>query len=95
MQEVFENLVKESLNMYDDAIRHTDVVELLKYIKVQRDLAAKHHAEVTCILQESRIAGKGEDQNMVREILDFARIIETLDYTIDLIESGKFAKEWS
>lgn len=93
MQEIFEGLVKDTLDMHDDAIRHTDVVELLKYIKVQRALAENHHAEVTRILRESRIAGKGEDKEMVREILDFARYIEIYDYVIDLIESGKFAKE--
>jgi hypothetical protein len=36
MQEVFEGLVKDTMDMYDDAVRHTDVVRLLKDLKIQR-----------------------------------------------------------
>jgi hypothetical protein len=92
MQEVFEGLVKDSMDTYDDAVSHTDVVELLKYLKVQQIKATEHWITLDCILQECRIAGKPEDEKIVREVLDFARYIEIYDYVIDLIESGRFAK---
>lgn len=39
MQEVFEGLVKDTMDMYEDAIRHTDVVKLLKDLKIQKACA--------------------------------------------------------
>ena len=91
MQEVFEGLVKEGLDMIDDAVSHTDVVALLKYLKVQRAIAENHRLVI-----EDEIDKPGhplELDLLLREACDFARIVETFDYVIDLIESGRFAKE--
>lgn len=93
MQEVFEGLVKEGLDIYDDAVRHTDVVELLKYIKVQRALAENHHRFVSKMLDKPGTIDPVDENLLERDACDFARIVETFDYVIDLIESGKFAKE--
>jgi hypothetical protein len=92
MQEVFENLVKDGMNIYEDALRHTDVVELLKYIKVQRALAENHKLEIDRLID---IPGAIDPVQLYlhQESRDFARYIEIYDYVIDLIESGKFAKE--
>jgi len=91
MQEVFEGLVKEGLDMIDDAVSHTDVVALLKYLKVQRAIAENHRLVI-----EDEIDEPGhplELDLLLREACDFARYIEIYDYVIDLIESGRFAKE--
>ena len=94
MQEVFEGLVKEGLDMYDDAIRHTDVVEFLKYIKVQRALAENHRLGVHNNIDKPGVVDDEIDDEWCLEEAEFSRIVETFDYVIDLIESGRFAKAY-
>ena len=91
MQEVFEGLVKDTMDTYDDAVRHTDVVELLKYLKVQRALAENHRLVVNDEIDKP--GHPLELDLLLREACDFARYVEIYDYVIDLIESGRFAKE--
>ena len=94
MQEVFENLMKDGMNLYEDALRHTDVVELLKYIKVQRALAENHRLSAErLMISEHGTLNALELHYLCKEMENFARYIEIYDYVIDLIESGKFAKE--
>ena len=93
VQEVFENLIKDGMNLYEDALRHTDVVELLKYIKVQRALAENHKLEIDGLIDKPGVIDPVQLHYLHQESRDFARYIEIYDYVIDLIESGKFAKE--
>jgi hypothetical protein len=97
MQEVFEQTVKDFADMYEDAIRHTDVVALLKDLKLQRALAENHRlcieCEISCVPEEIDPSDEHTLDELCREASDFARIVETFDYVIDVIESGKFAKE--
>jgi hypothetical protein len=92
MQEVFENLIKDGMNLYEDALRHTDVVELLKYIKVQRTLAENHRLSVRHAVNKPGVIEADVEDELLIEEIEFARIVDTYDYVIDLIESGKFAK---
>jgi hypothetical protein len=94
MQEVFENLIKDGMNLYEDALRHTDVVELLKYIKVQRALAENRRLIAHHVVTKPGVIRVDVESGLFIEEIEFARIVETFDYVIDLIESGKFAKEW-
>jgi hypothetical protein len=93
MQEVFEGLVKEGLDMIDDAVSHTDVVALLKYLKVQRAIAENHRLVIEHEIDKPGVIDPLELDLLLREACDFARYIEIYDYVIDLIESGRFAKE--
>jgi hypothetical protein len=94
VQEVLENLIKDGISLYEDALRHTDVVELLKYIKVQRALAENHRLAALHTLDKPGIIDTRIIDELLMEERDFARIVETFDYVIDIIEAGKFAKEW-
>lgn len=100
MQEIFEKTVRDFSDMVEDAIRHTDVVDLLKDIKLQRALAENHRLSVERTIQNLENKTGYIDPSdeysldeLCREASDFARIVETFDYVIDVIESGKFAKE--
>ena len=97
MQEVFEHMIKDVSEIYDDAIRHTDVVSLLRDIKLQRALAENHRLsverQISCAPEEKDPSDEYTLDGLHREASDFARIVETFDYVIDVIESGKFAKE--
>lgn len=96
MQEVFEKVMKDVSDIYDDAIRHTDVVDLLKDMKLQRALAENHRLQVERSISEHKEGDPSDEYTidaLSREASDFARIVETFDYVIDVIESGKFAKE--
>jgi hypothetical protein len=93
MQEVFEGLVKDGIDMIDDAISHTDVVALLKYLKVQRAIAENHRLVEEDKIDKFDIIDPLDFVLSNREACAFARIVETFDYVIDLIESGRFAKE--
>ena len=96
MQEVFEGQVGEFKNMYEDALRHTDVVALLRDIKLQRALAENHRLGVERNIREHKEGDPSDEHTLdclIREASDFARIVETFDYVIDVIESGKYAKE--
>jgi hypothetical protein len=94
VQEVFENLIKDGMNLYEDALRHTDVVELLKYIKVQRALAENHRLTARNAIEDPDMIDAHVIDELCIEERDFTRIVETFDYVIDIIEAGKFAKEW-
>jgi len=93
MQEVFEGLVKEGLDMIDDAVSHTDVVALLKYLKVQRAIAENHRLVIEHEIDKPGVIDDEIDDEWCLEEAEFSRIVETFDYVIDLIESGRFAKE--
>lgn len=109
MQEIFENMLKDAYDQmikdrdeakksYDDMIRSTDVSELLKYVKLERALAENHRMGVERQLKEflerkSDASEEHVEDELVREACDFSRIVETMDWFIDMIEAGKFAKE--
>jgi len=96
MQEVFEGQVGEFKNMYEDALQHTNVVALLRDIKLQRALAENHRLGVERNIREHKEGDPSDEHTLdclIREASDFARIVETFDYVIDVIESGKYAKE--
>lgn len=82
--------------MYEDAIRHTDALALLKDIKLQRALAENHRLGVERSIREHKDDPSDEFtlDELLRESSDFARIVETFDYVIDVIESGKYAREY-
>ena len=100
MQEIFESTLKNLSDMVNDAIRHTDIVALLKDIKLHRNLAEnnrlcaerafKYLQNMTGYIDQS--AEYAEDE-VVRDIYEYTREVETFDYVINIIESGKFAKE--
>jgi hypothetical protein len=100
MQEILEKTLKDVSDMYDDAIRHTDVVSLLKDIKLQRALAENSRLRAEHLLEKyerERVIDPSDEfleDEVAREASDFARIVETFDYVIDVIESGKFTKEY-
>jgi hypothetical protein len=100
MQEIFEKTVNDLSDMIDDAIRHTDIVALLKDLKFRRTLAENHRLLAECEFKVFQNKTGYIDQScefaedeIVRDIYEFTRIVETFDYVIDVIESGKFAKE--
>jgi len=105
MQEIFENMLKDA---YDQMIKDrdeqelnvmiqtTDVVALLKHVKLQRALAENHRLGVEREIRDYKEGDPSDEHtldHLVREASDFARIVETFDYVIDVIESGKYAKE--
>jgi len=107
MQEIFENMLKDA---YDQMIKDrdeqelnamiqmTDVVALLKHVKLQRALAENHRLGVERQLadfleRKSDASEEHVEDELVREALDFSRIVDTMDWFIDMIEAGKFAKE--
>jgi hypothetical protein len=96
MQEIFEGQIGEFKKMYEDALRHTDVVDLLRDIKLQRALAENSHLRAEREIRDYKEGDPSDEHTLdclVREASDFARIVETFDYVIDVIESGKYAKE--
>ena len=107
MQEIFENMLKDA---YDQMIKDrdeqelnamiqtTDVVALLKHVKLQRALAENHRLGVERQLadfleRKSDASEEHVEDELVREACDFSRIVETMDWFIDMIEAGKFVKE--
>lgn len=107
MQEVFENMLKDAYDQMikdrdeqdlNEMIQTTDVVALIRHIKFQRAIAENHRLGVERNLAEflnrkSDASEEHVEDELVREACDFSRIVETMDWVIDLIESGKFAKE--
>jgi len=102
MQEVFEQMIKDALDAAakdrDEMFMNTDVVALLKHMKLERALAENHRLGVERQLREfldrkSDASEEHVEDELVREACDFARIVETMDWAIDLIESGRFSKE--
>lgn len=102
MQEVFELMIRDALDAAakdrDEMLMNIDGVALLKHIKLERALAENHRMGVERQLREF-LARKNDaseehvEDELIREACDFTRIVETMDWAIDLIESGKFAKE--
>jgi hypothetical protein len=105
MQEIFENMLKDA---YDQMIKDrdeqelnamiqtTDVVALLKHVKLQRALAENHRLGVERNIREYKDGDPSDEFTLdvlIREASDFSRIVETMDWFIDMIEAGKFAKE--
>jgi hypothetical protein len=102
MQEVFEQMIKDALDAAakdrDEMFMNTDVVALLKHMRLERALAENHRLGVERQLKEflirkSDASEEHVEDELVREACDFARIVETMDWAIDLIESGRFSKE--
>jgi hypothetical protein len=102
MQEVFEIMIRDALDAAakdrDEMFMNTDVMALLKHMKLERALAENHRLGVERQLREfldrkSDASEEHVEDELVREACDFARIVETMDWAIDLIESGKFSKE--
>jgi|WetSurMetagenome_2_1015567.scaffolds.fasta_scaffold17521_3 hypothetical protein len=109
MQEIFENMLKDAYDQMikdrdeivasqNEMIMNTDVVALLKHVKLQRALAENHRMGVERQLKEFLIrtpdaSDECVEDELVREACDFSRIVETMDWFIDMIEAGKFAKE--
>ena len=102
MQEVFENLIRDALDAAakdrDEMFMNTDIVALMKHMKLERALAENHRLGVERQLKEflirkSDASEEHVEDELVREACDFARIVETMDWAIDLIESGRFSKE--
>lgn len=99
MQEVFEDMVREVCNMYDDAIAHTDVVKLYKDLKIQKACADAQHSRLENELKKYNFLDqfnedtKDELDQIIIQIGEFARVSETFQYVIDVIESGKFTKK--
>lgn len=98
MQEVFEGLVKDTMDMYEDAIRHTDVVKLLKDLKIQKACADAQVARIKSELDdEPCIIVFDEDAELYKELKTDLTAFESeskvLKYVIDVIESGKFTSE--
>lgn len=102
MQEVLENMVKDFASEIakdrDEMLNNTNVPDLLRYIKFQRTLAENYRLNAEKILAKliERIPDASEEfaeYELTMDASDFARIVETYDYVINLIESGKFAKE--
>jgi hypothetical protein len=76
------------------------VVALLKDLKLQRALAENTRLRTEHFIQHLENKTGYIDPSdeftldeLCRDASDFARIVETFDYVIDVIESGKFAKE--
>lgn len=102
MQEVFELMIRDALDAAakdrDEMLMNIDGVALLKHIKLERALAENHRMGVERQLREflvrkSDASEEHVEDELVREACDFSRIVETMDWAIDLIESGKFSKE--
>lgn len=107
MQEIFENMLKDAYDQMikdrdeqaqNEMIQNTDVVALLKHVKLERSLAENHRMGVERQLREFLIrkidaSEEHVEDELVREACDFSRIVETMDWFIDMIEAGKFAKE--
>ena len=102
MQEVFELMIRDALDAAakdrDEMLMNIDGVALLKHMKLERALAENHRMGVERQLKEflSRKSDPSEEHvedELVREACDFSRIVETMDWAIDLIESGRFSKE--
>jgi hypothetical protein len=102
MQEVFEQLIRDALDAAakdrDEMLMNIDGVALLKHMKLERALAENHRLGVERSLAEflKRTPDASDEcveDELVREASDFARIVETMDWAIDLIESGKFSRE--
>jgi hypothetical protein len=91
MQEVFEGLVKDTMDMYDDAVRHTDVVRLLKDLKIQRVCADARVKLLERMLNTEGVHDPVDDELLEVEALEKSGEIEAFNYVIDVIESGKFA----
>jgi hypothetical protein len=102
MQEVFEQMIRDALDAAakdrDEMLTKIDCVALLKHMKLERALAENHRLGVERQLREfldrkSDASEEHVEDELVREACDFSRIVETMDWAIDLIESGKFSKE--
>ena len=93
MQEVFENLVKNGVDMIEDALQHTDVIRLLNDIKVQQ---AIYENEIKVIENKLNCIGphdSEDDNEMEIELMNLAGQVEFAQYVIDVIESGKFVRD--
>lgn len=102
MQEVFEIMIRDALDAAakdrDEMLMNIDGMALLKHMKLERALAENHRMGVERQLKEflirkSDASEEHVEDELVREACDFSRIVETMDWAIDLIESGKFSKE--
>lgn len=93
MQEVFEDMVKTGVSMFDDAINHTDVVKLLKDIKLQKAIYESRMKFIERALNRVGPHELQDDDELEGELLDLAGQVTFAQYVIDVIESGKFACE--
>lgn len=99
MQEVFELLIRDALDAAakdrDEMLMNIDGVALLKHMKLQRALAENNRLRAERYLREHVRDDSEEfvEDELIREACDFARIVETMDWAIDLIESGRYSKE--
>lgn len=93
MQEVFEDMVKTGVSMIDDAINHTDVVKLLKEIKLQKAIIESRSKLLEHEYNRIGSHDPVDDDLLETEILNLAGQVEFATYVIDVIESGKFACE--
>lgn len=94
MQEVFEDAVKGFVDIYQDALQHTNVVKLLADLKIQKACADAHAARIKKELDEA-LGTFDEDyeDSLWTYLIEFKKESETFKYVIDVIESGKFAEE--
>jgi hypothetical protein len=76
-----------------------DGAALLKHMKLERALAENHRLQKVHLLEKyegKRVidaSDEFEEDDLAREVYEFARIVETMDWAIDLIESGRYSKE--
>jgi hypothetical protein len=102
MQEVFEIMIRDALDAAakdrDEMLMNIDGMALLKHMKLERALAENHRMGAERQLKEflirkSDASEEHVEDELVRDACDFARIVETMDWAIDLIESGRYSKE--
>ena len=97
MQEVFELMIRDALDAAakdrDEMLMNIDGMALLKHMKLERALAENHRLGVERQISEFINRKNVVDDILIRESCDFARIVETMDWAIDLIESGRYSKE--
>jgi len=102
MQEIFELLINDALDAAqearDEMLRNIDIVSLLNHMKLEREKANKHYLHQYYLLEkyeEKHVIDASDEfaeDDLAREVYEFARIVETMDWAIDLIESGKFVR---
>ena len=93
MQEVFEKMVNDVVDIYEDAIQHTDVVKLVKDLKLQMAVAESRSKMLEHEINKPGVHYQDDDDLMEVEILELSGQVEAYKYVIDVIESGKFIQE--
>jgi hypothetical protein len=93
MQEVFESLVKDTVDMYEDAIRHTDVMKLYNDLRIQKACADAQIGRIKNELDKPGVIDEECEESLWVELTEFETESRTFKYVIDVIESGKFVGE--